>query len=110
MKKLNRKGFTLIELLAVIVILAVVMGIAITSVLSSMNSARAGAVELLVKTLGLLVPVGFVPKENVLADILKVSAKAAHIGYVLVDVKSYPLNPLTSPNTALGAPLTSDSV
>ena len=44
MKKLNRKGFTLIELLAVIVILAVVMGIAITSVLSSMNSARGGAI------------------------------------------------------------------
>ena len=44
MRKLNRKGFTLIELLAVIVILAVVMGIAITSVLSSMNKARAGAI------------------------------------------------------------------
>ena len=44
MKKLNRKGFTLIELLAVIVILAVVMGIAVNSVLSSMNKARAGAI------------------------------------------------------------------
>lgn len=43
MKKLNRKGFTLIELLAVIVILAVVMGIAANSVLTSMNNARGGS-------------------------------------------------------------------
>lgn len=43
MRKLNNKGFTLIELLAVVVILAVVMGIAMTSVLSSMNKSRAGA-------------------------------------------------------------------
>ncbi len=42
-KKLNRKGFTLIELLAVIVILAVVMGIAANSVLSSMNKSRGGS-------------------------------------------------------------------
>ena len=42
-KKLNRKGFTLIELLAVIVILAVVMGIAANSVLTSMNNARGGS-------------------------------------------------------------------
>lgn len=40
MKKLNNKGFTLIELLAVIVILAIVMGIAATSVLSSINYSR----------------------------------------------------------------------
>ena len=39
-KKLNRKGFTLIELLAVIVILAIVMGIAATSVLRSINQSR----------------------------------------------------------------------
>lgn len=44
-KGLNNKGFTLIELLAVVVILAVVMGIAMTSVISSMNSARAGALS-----------------------------------------------------------------
>ena len=42
-KRLNNKGFTLIELLAVVVILAVVMGIAMTSVLSAMNKSRAGA-------------------------------------------------------------------
>lgn len=44
-KKLNNKGFTLIELLAVVVILAVVMGIAMTSVLSSMNKSRGGSLE-----------------------------------------------------------------
>ena len=44
-KKLNNKGFTLIELLAVVVILAVVMGIAMTSVLSSMNKSRGGALQ-----------------------------------------------------------------
>lgn len=45
MKKLNNKGFTLIELLAVVVILAVVMGIAMNSVLSSMNKARGGSLQ-----------------------------------------------------------------
>lgn len=40
MRKLNRKGFTLVELLAVVVILALVMGIAATSMLSTMNSSR----------------------------------------------------------------------
>ena len=43
--KLNRKGFTLIELLAVIVILAVVMGIAATSVLSAMNNSRKSSLQ-----------------------------------------------------------------
>lgn len=42
-KRLNNKGFTLIELLAVVVILAVVMGIAMTSVLSAMNKSRGGS-------------------------------------------------------------------
>ena len=42
-KRLNNKGFTLVELLAVVVILAVVMGIAATSVLSSMNNSRKGS-------------------------------------------------------------------
>lgn len=44
-KRLNNKGFTLIELLAVVVILAVVMGIAMTSVLSSMNKSRGGSLS-----------------------------------------------------------------
>ena len=42
-RRLNNKGFTLIELLAVVVILAVVMGIATNAVLSSMNKARGGS-------------------------------------------------------------------
>lgn len=40
MKKLNNKGFTLVELLAVVVILAIVMGIAASSVLNSINNSR----------------------------------------------------------------------
>ena len=44
-KRLNNKGFTLIELLAVVVILAVVMGIAMTGVLSAMNKSRQGSLE-----------------------------------------------------------------
>lgn len=44
-KRLNNKGFTLIELLAVVVILAVVMGIAMTQVLSAMNKSRAGSLS-----------------------------------------------------------------
>lgn len=39
-KRLNNKGFTLVELLAVVVILAIVMGIAATSVLNSINNSR----------------------------------------------------------------------
>lgn len=44
-KRLDNKGFTLIELLAVVVILAVVMGIAMTSVLSAMNKSRGGSLS-----------------------------------------------------------------
>ena len=44
-KRLNRKGFTLIELLAVIVILAVVMGVASTSVLNAMNNSRKSSLQ-----------------------------------------------------------------
>ena len=42
---MNKKGFTLIELLAVIVILAVVMGVATTSVLSAMNNSRKSSLQ-----------------------------------------------------------------
>ena len=45
MKKLNRKGFTLVELLAVIIILAIVVGISIPAVLTTINNTRAKAFQ-----------------------------------------------------------------
>lgn len=45
MKKLNRKGFTLVELLAVIIILAIVVGIAIPAVMSTTENARKKAFQ-----------------------------------------------------------------
>ena len=44
-KKLNNKGFTLIELLAVIVILAVVMGVAANAILNVMNDSRKNTLQ-----------------------------------------------------------------
>ena len=46
MKRLNRKGFTLVELLAVIVILAIVVGIALTTVLPTLKKSRQSAFDL----------------------------------------------------------------
>ena len=50
MKKLNRKGFTLVELLAVIVILAIVVGITLVTVLPTLKNARIKAFELTAQT------------------------------------------------------------
>ena len=45
MKKLNRKGFTLVELLAVIIILAIVVGITIPAVLTTTSNAKSKAFQ-----------------------------------------------------------------
>ena len=50
MKRLNRKGFTLVELLAVIVILAIVVGITLVTVLPSLKKARQESFELTANT------------------------------------------------------------
>lgn len=50
MKKLNRKGFTLVELLAVIVILAIVVGITLVTVLPTIKKARQEAFNVTAET------------------------------------------------------------
>lgn len=50
MRKLNRKGFTLVELLAVIVILAIVVGITLVTVLPTLQKSRNSAFELTADT------------------------------------------------------------
>ena len=51
MKKLNRKGFTLVELLAVIVILAIVVGIALVTVLPTLDKSKQKSFEVAVDTI-----------------------------------------------------------
>ena len=50
MKRLNRKGFTLVELLAVIVILAIVVGITLVTVLPTLKKSRQEAFKLTAQT------------------------------------------------------------
>lgn len=51
MKKLNKKGFTLVELLAVIIILALVVGITIPLVLTTSNGAKRSVFQSTANTL-----------------------------------------------------------
>ena len=51
MKKLNRKGFTLVELLAVIIILAIVVGISIPAIMTTTKSAKAKAMDTAVEAI-----------------------------------------------------------
>ncbi len=52
-KKKGKKGFTLVELLAVIVILAIVVGISITTILPVMKNSRKKALQVAADSLAL---------------------------------------------------------
>ena len=68
MKRLNRKGFTLVELLAVIVILAIVVGITLVTVLPTLKRSRQAAFDLTAQTAA-----DFLEKQNELTLVGDVS-------------------------------------
>ncbi len=49
--RLNNKGFTLVEVLAIVVILGIIGGIAITSVLSSINKSKDASYKLMINNI-----------------------------------------------------------
>ena len=50
MKRLDRKGFTLVELLAVIVILAIVVGISLVTIIPTLENSRKKSFDVAVET------------------------------------------------------------
>lgn len=112
MKKLNNKGFTLIELLAVVIILAVVMGIAMTSVLSSMNKARRGSLQ----DTATSIAHGFNTKyteslvDGVANDVYDLDFSApSDVAYFITDAKSFNIS-ATSYDLDGGSPFDPSSV
>ena len=51
MKKLNNKGFTLVEVLAVIVIIAIIGGIAVPNIISTINTSKNKSEEILIENI-----------------------------------------------------------
>ena len=82
MKRLNRKGFTLVELLAVIVILAIVVGITIVTVIPTLKKSRQQAFELTANTVA-----DYLEKQYQVQLIGDVSAVTVPTGTTSTDAK-----------------------
>lgn len=77
MKRLNRKGFTLVELLAVIVILAIVVGITLVTVLPTLKRSRQAAFELTAQTAA-----DYLEKQHELSLVGSVSGDTLEMGTI----------------------------
>lgn len=82
MNRLNRKGFTLVELLAVIVILAIVVGITLVTVLPTLKKSRQEAFELTANTVA-----DYLEKQYQVQLIGDVSAVTVPTGTTNADAK-----------------------